>query len=148
MKAPNTYSEWVKIIDALKSGGDDAEVLSAMQKGTIEWQSGVAERFVKRLIGSVNDRLNTATDKLQNNMKRVGGNEGAFINSLLLFRKEMAFLAQVVNIPALPSADRQHYVDLVTDHANRVQRSLEDSAKADRSGKLSSIVRNHKVNQI
>lgn len=44
---PKTYSEWVAVLDMLKAKSDDEAVLSAMQRGTIEWQSGVAERFAK-----------------------------------------------------------------------------------------------------
>lgn len=54
----------------------------------------------------------------------------------------------MINLPALPEKERQHYLQLVIEQANTMQKSLEDSAKKDRSGKLASIVRNHKVNSI
>ena len=68
------------------------------------------------------------------------------MQALLSLRKEMALLAQAVDIPSLPEEYRRQYVQLVLDQANHMQDSLEDSAKKDRSGKLSSIVRNHRVN--
>ena len=61
--SPKTYSEWIAILDMLKAKSDDDAVLSAMQKGTIEWQSGVAERFAKKLIDAINYRMNAASDK-------------------------------------------------------------------------------------
>lgn len=145
---PHTYSEWVSVLDIFKSRSNDSEVLIAMRAGTIEWQSGVAERFSKRLINSVNYRMNVASDKFQKEMGRSYGSEGAIVQSLLALRKEMSFLAQAINLPALPDEDRQHYLQLVIDQANSMQKSLEDSAKMDRSGKMTSIVRNHKVNTI
>ena len=145
---PHTYSDWVSVLDIFKSKSNDSEVLTAMKSGTIEWQSGVAERFSKRLIDSVNYRMNAASDKFQKDMNRASGSEGAIVQALLALRKEMSFLAQAINLPVLPDGERQHYVQLVIDQANTMQKSLEDSAKMDRSGKMSSIVRNHKVNSI
>lgn len=146
--APHTYSEWVNVLEIFKSKSNDSEVLVAMHKGTVEWQSGVAERFSKRLIDSVNYRMDVASDKFQKDMSRAYGSENAIVQALLALRKEMSFLAQVINLPALPEKERQHYLQLVIEQANTMQKSLEDSAKKDRSGKLASIVRNHKVNSI
>lgn len=143
---PKTYSEWIAILDILKAKSDDDAVLSAMQKGTIEWQSGVAERFAKKLIDAINYRMNTASDKFQKEMTRSNGQERAIVQALLTLRKELSFLSKAINLPAIPEKDRQQYYQLVISQANSIQRSLEDSAKKDRSGKLASIVRNNKVN--
>lgn len=143
---PHTYSEWVTVLTVLKNKTDDEEVIKKMKAGTVEWQSGVAERFSKRLIDAVNTRMNAASDKFQIDLSRAHGQEGAIVQAILALRKEMAFLAEAINLPALPDKERQYYLNLVLEQANNIQKSLEDSAKHDRSGKLSSIVRNHKVN--
>lgn len=143
---PKTYSEWVTVLDMLKAKSDDDAVLSAMQKGTIEWQSGVAERFAKKLIDVINYRMNAASDKFQREMTRSNGQERAIVQALLALRKEMCFLSKAINLPAIPEKDRQQYHQLVISQVNSMQTSLEDSAKKDRSGKLASIVRNNKVN--
>lgn len=143
---PKTYAEWIDIFDILKAKSDDEAVLSAMQKGTIEWQSGVAERFSQRLIDVINYRMNAAIDKFQKEMSRSNGQERAIVQALLSIRKELCFLSKAINLPAIPEEDRKQYYQLVIDQANSVQSSLEDSAKKDRSGKLASIVRNNKVN--
>ena len=143
---PHTYSEWVTVLTVLKNKTDDEEVIKKMKAGTVEWQSGVAERFSKRLIDAVNTRINAASDKFQIDLSRAHGQEGAIVQAILALRKEMAFLAEAINLPALPDKERQYYLNLVLEQANNMQKSLEDSAKHDRSGKLSSIVRNHKVN--
>lgn len=143
---PHTYAEWVSVLEMLKSKVDDEDVLQAMQEGTVEWQSGVAERFSKRLIDVVNYRMNDAVDRFQKEMSRSRGEERSIVQAILSLRKELRFLSKAINLSALPAGDRQHYYQLVVDQANKIQHSLEDSAKKDRSGKLSSIVRNNRVN--
>ena len=90
--------------------------------------------------------MNAASDKFQRDMNRARGSEGAIVQAILSLRKEMMLLKDAIDIPALPDGDRAQYISLITQQADNMQRSLEDSAKRDRSGKLSSIVRNHKVN--
>ena len=143
---PKTYSDWVSVLDMLKAGTDDEAVLAAMQQGSIEWQTGVAERFSKKLIDTINLRMNAASDRFQKSMSHSGGQERAFVQAILALRRELCFLSKAINLPAIPEKDRKHYYDLVIDQANNAQKSLEDSAKKDRTGKMASIVRNNKVN--
>ncbi len=146
IQTPHTYSEWNAVLDMLRDRQDDAAVLAAMQQGTLAWQSGVAERFAKKLVDTINARMNAATDKFQKSMSRSGGQEGAIVQALLALRKELSFLVKAIDLPVIPEKDRAQYCNLVREQADQIQTSLEDSAKKDRSGKLSSIVRNHKVN--
>ena len=143
---PKTYAEWVTVLDLLKSKENDDAVLKAMQLGTVEWQSGVAERFSKKLIDSINFRMNAASDKFQKDMSRAYGSEREIVLALLSLRKEMCFLSKAINLPALPEKERSQYLNLVIEQANNMQNSLEDSAKKDRTGKLTSIVKNNTVN--
>lgn len=146
LKPPATYAEWVELLDKLRKKEDDYGVMEAMHKGTIVWQSGVAERFSQKLIDTINDRMNAAVDKFQKDMGRTNGHEGAIIQALLSLRKEFSFLYQVINLPVIPEKDRPRYCSLVREQADKAQSSLEDSAKKDRTGKMASIVKNHKVN--
>lgn len=146
MKAPESYAEWADVLDALASRRNDAEVLSAMQAGTLPWQSGVAERFARRLIDTVNGRMNAAADQFQKSMSRSRGQESLIVQAVLSLRKELQFLARVMDIPVIPEKDRRQYVQMVRNQADQMQKSLEDSARTDRTGKLGSIVRNHRVN--
>lgn len=143
---PHTYAEWAAVLDLFRDKADDDAVLSAMQQGTLEWQSGVAERFSKKLVDAFNRRMNAATDKFQKEMSRAYGQERAIVQALLSLRREMAFLARAIDLPVIPEKDRQQYRQLVIDQGNSIQNSLEDSAKKDRSGKMSSLVRNNRVN--
>lgn len=145
MQVPNTYAEWVKVLGELKKGTDDDSVLEAMQKGTLMWQSGVAERFTKRLVDVVNDRMNRAQDLFDRTLKH-GSGEGAVVQALLDLRKTYSFLVQVMSIPVIPAEHRSEYADLVRKQADQVQQSLENSAKQDHTGRLLSIVKNNRMN--
>ena len=103
-------------------------------------------QIAQKLIDAVNVRINLASDKFQTDLSRARGQEGAVVQAILALRKEMVFLAQAINLPAIPEDERKCYLGLVMEQADAMQKSLEDSAKNDRSGKFSSIVRNHKVN--
>lgn len=148
IQVPHTYSEWVTVLELLRARRQDEEVLEAMKGGSLEWQSGVAERFTKRLLEVVNDRMNAASDRFQKEMGRAGTSEGAIVQALLALRKELGFLVQALTLSVLPEKEHQKYVQLILDQADIIQHSLEESAKGDRSGKLASLVRNHKVNQL
>lgn len=143
---PCAYSEWVTALEILKAKSDDAAILEVLRQGKMNWQSGVAERFFRRLSDVVNYRINNAVDRFQKEMNRAAGQEGPIVFALLSLRKELQFLIQVTNIPAVPSETKEQYCTLMREQANNMQKSLEDSAKRDRSGKLGSIVRNHKIN--
>ena len=66
----------------------------------------------------------------------------------MALRKEMGFLAKAISLPAIPAEDRTQYRRLVLEQADKIQKSLEDSARNDRTGKLASIVRNNRVNAL
>ena len=146
LKTPHTYAQWVIILEALKAKSDDQAVLEALQAGTLEWQSGVAERFAQRLSDTLNCRMNQAIDHFQKNLGHPSNNEGTIIQALLALRKEMSFLTHAADLPAIPLSYRNRFTSLVRSQADKIQNSLEDSAKQDRTGKLSSIIRNHKIN--
>ena len=141
-KAPKIYADWVKVFELLKSCEDDEKVLTLMQEGTIVWQSGVAERFLKRLVDTVNFRLNRATDNFQ---KAHQTDENEIIQSLMQLRRELQFILKVVDINTIPVKEKTELRNMIINQSNSIQESLEKSAESDRSGKLSSIIKNNKV---
>ena len=90
--------------------------------------------------------MNAASDRFQKEMSRAHGQERVLVGALLALRREMSFLSNAICLPVIPEKDRNQYKQLVIDQANTMQSSLEDSAKADRTGKLASIIRNNRVN--
>ena len=150
IRAPHIYSEWARVFDTLEKGTDDAGYLQAIELGTIEWTSGVAERFFKRAMKALNTRYNQAQDRFMKNQERAWS-EGELIQNLLFLRREFQFLKDAANIPAIPDKYRDALVQNVVDLANQTQKSLEDSSGSLGGlghGRLDSVIRNHKVNQL
>ncbi|WP_335942700.1 hypothetical protein [Fusobacterium polymorphum] len=141
-KAPKIYADWVKVFNILKSGEDDENILALMQEGIVVWQSGVAERFLKRLVEAVNFRLNKATDNFQKSRQT---DENEIIQSLMQLRRELQFILKVVNINTIPVKEKTELRNMIINQSNSIQESLEKSAESDRTGKLSSIIKNNKV---
>ena len=141
-KAPKIYADWIKVFDVLKSGEDDEAILPLMQEGEIVWQSGVAERFLRKLVDTVNFRLDKAIDNFQKSHR---SDENEIIQSLMQLRRELQFMLKVVDINAIPVKEKTELRNMIINQSNSIQESLEKSAESDRSGKLSSIIKNNKV---
>ncbi|PHI13044.1 hypothetical protein LDK30_01445 [Fusobacterium polymorphum] len=141
-KAPKIYADWIKVFDILKSGEDDEVILPLMQEGEIVWQSGVAERFLRKLVDTVNFRLNKAIDSFQ---KSHQSDENEIVQSLMQLRRELQFMLKVVDINTVPVKEKMELRNMIINQSNSIQESLEKSSESDRSGKLSSIIKNNKV---
>ena len=141
-KAPKIYADWIKVFDILKSGEDDEVILPLMQEGEIVWQSGVAERFLRKLVDTINFRLNKATDAFQRSHQT---DENEIVQSLMQLRRELQFMLKVVDINAIPVKEKIELHNMIINQSNSIQESLEKSSESDRSGKLSSIIKNNKV---
>ena len=141
-KAPKIYADWIKVFDILKSGEDDEVILPLMQEGEIVWQSGVAERFLRKLVDTVNFRLNKAIDSFQKSRQ---SDENEIVQSLMQLRRELQFMLRVVDINAVPVKEKMELRNMIINQSNSIQESLEKSSESDRSGKLSSIIKNNKV---
>ena len=141
-KAPKIYADWIKVFNVLKSGEDDEAILPLMQEGEIVWQSGVAERFLRKLVDTVNFRLDKAIDNFQKSHR---SDENEIIQSLMQLRRELQFMLKVVDINAVPVKEKTELRNMIINQSNSIQESLEKSSESDRSGKLSSIIKNNKV---
>ena len=86
----------------LKNHDSDEDVVAAMERGTIPWQSGVAERFTAKMIEAVNKRLDDASDRFKRNMAHANGESG-LLQALNAMRKELALMKRVVSVNAIPS---------------------------------------------
>ena len=121
---------------------NDEAILPLMQEGEIVWQSGVAERFLRKLVDTVNFRLDKAIGNFQ---KSHQSDENEIIQSLMQLRRELQFMLKVVDINAVPVKEKTELRNMIINQSNSIQESLEKSSESDRSGKLSSIIKNNKV---
>ena len=141
-KAPKIYADWIKVFNVLKSGEDDEAILPLIQEGEIVWQSGVAERFLRKLVDTINFRLNKATDAFQRSHQT---DENEIVQSLMQLRRELQFMLKVVDINAIPVKEKTELRSMIINQSTCIQESLEKSSESVRSGKLSSIIKNNKV---
>ena len=147
MKAPATYAEWNKILKELREDGVREDIMVAIKSGQLEWQDGVAQRFAQQLSDTINTVINKANDAFSWQIQCGNNGEGAIVRGLLHLRRELQFAHELASLGILPDDVRVDYQKLVSNQADKMQKSIEDSAqKIDRTGKLSSIIRNHKVN--
>ena len=151
MKPPSTYSEWVACLDALLAQDQqdqDEELLPAMEAGTLEWTSGVAERFTTRLYEAVDQRLTRAADMLQRDLNRAGGVSADIVRAILAGRRRLALIMRIASVPALPGYAREHLTSVISGYAEKAQKSMESSARQDRSGKALSLLRSNAISNI
>lgn len=141
-KAPKIYADWIKVFNTLKLGEDDEAILPLIQEGEIVWQSGVAERFLRKLVDTINFRLNKATDAFQRSHQT---DENEIVQSLMQLRRELQFMLKVVDINVIPVKEKMELRNMIINQSNSIQESLEKSSESDRSGKLSSIIKNNKI---
>ncbi|WP_029545862.1 hypothetical protein [Selenomonas sp. AB3002] len=145
---PKSYAEWINLLAMIKEKKEDNEVLEAMHQGELIWQPGIAERFMKKFIEVINFRMNAATDRFQLEMKRSGNSDSMIVQSILHLRKEMQFLLKLSDLNVLPEVQRNTLRDMIDEQIVSMQKSLEDSAKSDRTGKMLSIVRKNRLDSI
>lgn len=140
--APDSYAQWSDCLDRLARGDDDAHCLQQMLRGRLSWTGGVAPLFVERLNGEVNRRLHACADRLARDL-RLSADETHVVRALLQARQQLGFIHQLCVLPVLPEDVRSQLAAEVNKFAERSQRSLLDTAQADRSGRLASLVRNN-----
>lgn len=146
IRPPETYSDWVDILEQLKKKECDDDILSAMKSGKLQWQVSVAERFSRKFVDAINYRLNLTTKTFQKHMDVSNCIDRDLVRELMSIRKELIFLYRITALECIPDNIRNKYSEMIVESADSIQKSLEESAKSDRSGKISSIIRNHKVN--
>ena len=118
-----------------------------MQEGSLSWQSGVAERFTAQLMNAVEVRLGAVSEVFSRSMQHAR-DERETIAALLGLRRTLSFLLRAVDLPALPKEQRAALCKMVAEHAERMQESLLDTARSDRTGRMMSIVRSHRVSDL
>lgn len=144
MKTPTSYSDWSACIDALEVGLNDELVIQAMSQGSLSWTSGVANLFSERISGAFNIRLQRCADRMTRDLN-LGADETTLVRALLDSRRSLSLLHRVGTIPIFPQMLRDHLCAEVKRYAEKTQRSLEDSAKHDRSGRLTSLIRHNNL---
>ena len=148
MVPPSSYSEWHTLMDEISSAPRNNDYIQMVRMGTVSWTSGVAERFIQTVSNTIRNRINTAQDVYQRQIKNSKGGDMAVANALSVLTKEYRYLYQLSVALPIPSEYVEQMKKIIQDQANQTYDSLMDSARADRTGKLASIVRSAGVNKL
>lgn len=142
VETPRSYAQWSACLDRLAEGTQDEACLDAMRAGDLNAAGGVMTLFSKRLADEFNARLTRCSEHLTRDL-RIGGQESLVVRAILNARKRLAFLHRLAQVEIFPATLRTHLTDEVRKFAQRAQQSLEDSARADRTGRLLVLLRNN-----
>jgi len=145
-KPPSYYSEWAPLLQRLKEPGQDEDrILSLLERGTLEWKAGVAEKILSLAYEVVEAKLTYATRMFQQEMDRSQGQEAAIIAAIINMRSRFERLYRLCGLPAFPYEAAAALRNVVDQYVEDTRKSLLDSAKHDRTGQLAYIVRHHSL---
>jgi len=145
---PNSYSEWCTLMDEIGSSPRNDDYIQMVRQGTVSWTSGVAERFVQCVSNTMRKRINAAQDVYQKQMRGSMGADVAVARALSVLTKEYRYLYQLSLALPIPTEYVHQMTKMIQDQADLTHKNLMDSAKADRTGKLASIVKSAGVNKL
>lgn len=146
MTPPSTYAQWVDCLLQIKEEKPtELELLDIMESGTIVWSSGVAENLARRFAETFNLRLKIASDLFQLELTRATAHENHIVGPILGLRKRLGFLQRFANLKPLHPEIHKSLNDALDRFCVECQKSLEDGAKRDRTGRLSQIIRNNPI---
>ena len=145
---PTTYAEWVVLLNQIKEGTCDIELLSRARNGSYTNQTSALRRWLKRYKDVVDIRIKTAHQQFSLSYVKSNGHEAAMVSSLLTLRREYQFLIDICSISAMPEREREAFLEKIIDIANKTQKTLEHNASIDLYGKYKSIVQQNGVNKL
>lgn len=143
-EGPRTYAQWSQCLDRLASGTQDEACLCEMGQGELSWSGGVGPLFAQRLADEFNARLTRCSEHLTRDL-RAGADEGSVVRAILNARQSLFFLHRLAGVPVFADTLRTHLASEVRKFAERSQKSLEDSAQTDRSGRLRLLLQNNNL---
>lgn len=119
-------------------------MLLAMNAGSLGWTGGVADLFSERVSSAVNQRLTRIADDISRDL-RFAGDHGLLAGALLNARRKLVLLHRFALCEPFPKELSELLQTQVRRYAEQAQKSLEDTARADRSGQLSTLLRNNSL---
>lgn len=145
MTYPRTYKEWSDLLYQLKQGIDDEESLKKLETGTLEWTAGVAEKITRLVFEVLEERLRQTVQSFQKELNRSDGSEAAIVVAIMNTRRRFGFLERLCRLQVFPEEVRTSLINIHSQYVQDTQKSLEDSAKEDRSGQLRILIKNNSL---
>ena len=145
MTNPETYAEWLPLLDRFRGGDNSA--LEEMRNGKIEWTNVVAERWTRQVAECLNARLDALSKQFQRGFDNARSDYFAVSNVLLVTRRALTPLRAFVAMPSMPSELRDHLQTELDRWISGTQKNLEDQAEKVRTdqGRLLKTMRDHSL---
>ncbi|MFD0712927.1 hypothetical protein [Paenibacillus sp. GCM10027626] len=146
MKPPVTYAEWSALLTSLRKISDnDEEILCMLEQGSIEWTAGVGEKIGSLSLKVIENRLQSTSELLLTELKRLEGEEAALIKALINTRKRFSFVHRFCQIKAFPDEVKDILLEVLNQFVNDSQNALVASTRHDRSGRLAYLVKSNSL---
>ncbi len=146
MKIPTTYADWLDCFDLFAAEQEDEAVLAAMEKGSIEWSTGIDRKMTEHMYRLLELRLKKVSTLMNKELGRLSGQTDLETSRAMLHaRKRFAVLIRLVALQAFPEDVRNAFGSTLSAYVKDTQEALEKGAEADRSGHLKMIIRNNSL---
>jgi len=144
LEVPDSYAQWSDCLERLSKGLEDESCLRCMAAGRLSWTGGVATLFADRLGQEFNVRLTRCSERLTRDLQSTA-DESSVVRAVMNARQALHFLHRLAHTPAFPEVVRTHWTDAVRKFSQRAQKTLEVSARSDRTGRLAVLLRNNNL---
>lgn len=124
---PHTYAEWSQLLSRFEEGDDT--VLEVMERGTIAWSPGAAERFTTRAHKACSAFLQRTSHQLRRDIEGAQGRLELMEVALVATARRFGALRRFAAVSAFPDSLRGHLTRCVEESAAATQDALERSAR-------------------
>lgn len=142
---PENWKQWKVLLDLLKCGEQTDDVIRAMKKGTLLWNTENSELLVQELSNVATFRMRIAINKFQKNLRRSYFRESKLISAVEDLRAELRLLTDATDIPVLPDQIREQFANDIRLQAEKIQSFMKTEANKDFTGRLLRLLNENSV---
>ncbi|GKU77777.1 hypothetical protein L3i20_v221740 [Paenibacillus sp. L3-i20] len=144
MNPPLYYSEWMQLFNQIKEyGQEDEKIIAVLERGKLEWTSGVADKIVNCTYEVIDFKLKYTTRLFQQELDHSRGEEAAIISSIINARYRFELLYRLCRLSIFPNEIKESLINVVSKYVGDSQDALLESAKHDRTGQLAYTIRHN-----
>jgi len=146
MNPPNYYSDWMHLLHQLKDLGQENEkIIGVLEKGSLEWTSGVADKIVDLTLEVIEFKLKNTTRQFQQELDHSRGEEAAIISAIINARYRFDLIYRLCRFAIFPNEVKEALTNVVSKYVGDSQEALLESAKYDRTGQLAYTIRHNSL---
>lgn len=146
MIPPKHYSDWMKYYDLLKDEREEFyRIVEVLEKGTLEWTPGVAEKIINETFKVIEYKLKQITQAFHTELNNANGEEHYTVAAIMNAKNKFNGVKRIGALSVFPQDVSKTLLEVVNKYVDDSQQSLIASAKEDRTGYFSSIVKHNKL---